>query len=271
MPELPEVETTRRGIAPHVEGKRVKDVLVRDGRLRWPVTPELAAALTGQKIDRIERRAKYLLLRTKTGTLLAHLGMSGSMRIVDAAEPVRKHDHVDIVFAGNKALRFHDPRRFGCMLWIEGDVDHHPLLAGLGPEPLSEEFTADYLFARSRKRSVPIKSFIMDQRSVVGVGNIYANEALFGAGISPRRKAGVVTRAQYAALVAEIKAVLTRSITAGGTTLRDFVGGDGKPGYFIQSLQVYGRGGEPCVACRSTLTEFRQGQRATVYCPKCQR
>jgi formamidopyrimidine-DNA glycosylase len=271
LPELPEVETTRRGIAPHVEGKRVKEVLVRDSRLRWPVTPTLAAELRGQTIDTIERRAKYLLLHTKAGTLLAHLGMSGSFRIVEPAEPVRKHDHVDIVLANNRILRFHDPRRFGCMLWVKDDLHEHPLLAGLGPEPLSKELTGEYLFARSRKRSAPVKSFIMDQRIVVGVGNIYANEALFGAGISPRRKSGAVTRAQFAALVAEIKAVLKRSIKSGGTTLRDFVGSDGAPGYFIQELQVYGRGGEPCARCRSKLTEFRQGQRTTVYCPKCQR
>jgi formamidopyrimidine-DNA glycosylase len=271
LPELPEVETTRRGIAPHVEGKRVKAVLVRDSRLRWPIPATLAEELPGQKIDAIERRAKYLLLRTQSGTLLAHLGMSGSFRIVNAAEPLRKHDHVDIVLADNKVLRFHDPRRFGCLLWVKGAVDEHPLLAGLGPEPLSDELTADYLFARSRKRSAPVKSFIMDQRIVVGVGNIYANEALFGAGISPRRKSGSVTRAQFEALVAEIKAVLARSIKSGGTTLRDFVGGDGKPGYFIQHLNVYGRGGEACLTCRSTLREFRQGQRTTVYCPKCQR
>jgi formamidopyrimidine-DNA glycosylase len=271
LPELPEVETTRRGIAPHVEGKRVKEVLVRDSRLRWPVSANLATDLRGQTITAIERRAKYLLLRTKAGTLLAHLGMSGSFRIVDADEPVRKHDHVDIVLADNRILRFHDPRRFGCMLWVKDEVEAHPLLAGLGPEPLSKDLTGDYLFTRSRKRSAPIKSFIMDQRIVVGVGNIYANEALFSAGISPRRKSGSITRAQFDTLVAEIKAVLKRSIKSGGTTLRDFVGSDGEPGYFIQELLVYGRGGEACARCRSKLREFRQGQRTTVYCSKCQR
>jgi formamidopyrimidine-DNA glycosylase len=271
LPELPEVETTRRGIAPHVEGARVQSVLVRNGRLRWPVPAALAADLPGQTIHAIERRAKYLLLRTRAGTLLAHLGMSGSFRIVTPGEPVRKHDHVDIVLANGKVLRFHDPRRFGCMLWVTDPIEQHPLLAGLGPEPLAADFTGAYLFARSRKRSAPIKSFIMDQRIVVGVGNIYANEALFGAGISPRRKSGAVTRAQFDALVSEIRAVLKRSIKSGGTTLRDFVGSDGAPGYFIQQLQVYGRGGEACARCRSTLREFRQGQRATVYCPKCQR
>ncbi|HEY0961822.1 MAG TPA: bifunctional DNA-formamidopyrimidine glycosylase/DNA-(apurinic or apyrimidinic site) lyase [Pseudomonadales bacterium] len=271
MPELPEVETTRRGILPHVEGKRVKSVLVRNASLRWPVPAALAADLPGKTIDTIERRAKYLLMRTRAGTLLTHLGMSGSLRIVDASAPVRKHDHVDIVLADDTVLRFHDPRRFGCMLWVTDAIDGHPLLADLGPEPLSNEFTGDYLFARSRKRSAPIKSFIMDQRIVVGVGNIYANEALFAAGISPRRKSGSVTRAQYDALASEIKAVLHRAIASGGTTLRDFVGSDGTPGYFVQELQVYGRGGEACTRCRSKLREFRLGQRASVYCPKCQR
>lgn len=271
MPELPEVETTRRGIRPHVEGQRVQSVLVRNANLRWPIPAALAADLPGLTIDTIERRAKYLLMHTRAGTLLAHLGMSGSLRIVDASAPVRKHDHVDIMLAGGTVLRFHDPRRFGCMLWVRDAIDEHPLLAGLGPEPLSNELTGDYLFARSRKRSAPVKSFIMDQRIVVGVGNIYANEALFAAGISPRRKSGSVTRAQYEALVVEIKAVLTRAIKSGGTTLRDFVGSDGTPGYFVQELQVYGRGGEQCTRCRSKLREFRQGQRASVYCPKCQR
>jgi formamidopyrimidine-DNA glycosylase len=270
MPELPEVETTRRGIAPHVEGRKVEAVVVREKRLRWPIPPSLARELPGQRIDSIERRAKYLILRTQAGCLLVHLGMSGSLRIVGPDEAVRKHDHVDIQLAGKQILRFHDPRRFGCMLWVKDNIEEHPLLAGLGPEPLSTAFTAEYLFARSRKRNAPIKSFIMDQRIVVGVGNIYANEALFSAGISPRRKGGSVTRAQYAALVTEIKAVLKRAITVGGTTLRDFVGGDGEPGYFAQALQVYGRGGEACMRCRSKLTEFRQGQRTTVYCPKCQ-
>lgn len=271
MPELPEVETTRRGIAPHVEGQRVTTVTIRQRQLRWPVTAGLEAALGGQEILSVERRAKYLLLHTEAGVLLIHLGMSGSLRVVGSGDALRKHDHADIAFAGGQVLRFHDPRRFGCLLWLQQPLAVHPLLAELGPEPLSAAFTADYLHARSRKRSVPIKSFIMDGHVVVGVGNIYANEALFAAGIAPDRKAGGLSRARYGRLVEEIKQVLGRAIEAGGTTLRDFVGGTGEPGYFKQALAVYGRGGAPCLRCRSRLREFRLGQRSTVYCPRCQR
>jgi len=278
MPELPEVETTRRGIAPHVVGRKVSAVVVREPRLRWPVPPGLDALLRGQELLAVTRRGKYLLFETRTGTLLVHLGMSGSLRVVAPDAPVGKHDHVDIVVGtksgspgkGTQVLRFHDPRRFGCMLWLQEEPHTHPLLAGLGPEPLSAEFDTDYLYERSRKRSVPVKSFIMDGRVVVGVGNIYANEALFAAGIAPQRKAGTVSRARYASLVKEIKAVLERAIAVGGTTLRDFVGGNGEPGYFRQSLAVYGRGGEPCVSCGRTLVEIRLGQRSTVHCPRCQ-
>jgi formamidopyrimidine-DNA glycosylase len=271
MPELPEVETTRQGITPHVLGVAVEKVLIRDRRLRWPVSPTLAQHLAGQVITSIDRRAKYLLLNTSVGTVLIHLGMSGSLRIVESNEPVLKHDHIDLCLASGKVLRFHDPRRFGCVLWVQGDPTLHPLLAELGPEPLEDSFNADYIFTRSRKRSVPIKTFIMDGHVVVGVGNIYANEALFAAGIAPKRKAGSVTAAQYRTLVLEIKKVLSRAIAAGGTTLRDFLGSDGKPGYFKQSLLVYGRGEEPCVQCNTSLKEIRLGQRSTVYCPKCQR
>jgi len=271
MPELPEVETTRRGIEPHVIGKRVQDVVVRQGALRWPVPAQLPDLLRGTRILGTARRGKYLLLQTPRGHLLIHLGMSGSLRIVSAADPVRKHDHVDIRLQGGAILRFHDPRRFGCLLWLTEPPDTHPLLAELGPEPLSEAFDAAYLLECASGRKAPIKQFIMDSHIVVGVGNIYANEALFAAGIAPQRAAGKVSAARQEALVAEIKAVLARAIEVGGTTLRDFVGGDGKPGYFAQSLQVYGRGGEPCVACGVTLKEIRIGQRSTVFCPKCQR
>lgn len=271
MPELPEVETTLRGIAPHVKGVVVEKVVVRESRLRWAVTPGLKKALAGRRILDVERRAKYLLLKSADGTVLIHLGMSGSLAVVPSDEPVQKHDHVDFCLAGGKVLRFHDPRRFGCILWLTGDPRQHPLLAELGPEPFSEVFTGLYLFERSRKRKAPIKSFLMDGRIVVGVGNIYANEALFAAGIAPERMAGTVTRKQYEALAAAIKAVLVKAITAGGTTLRDFSGGDGQPGYFQQELLVYGRGGEPCVRCGTLLTEIRLGQRTTVYCRKCQR
>jgi len=270
MPELPEVETTRLGILPHVENRRVTAVVVRQRAMRWPVPDELEAVLTGARISTVERRGKYLLLHTARGVVLVHLGMSGSLRIVEKDAVLRKHDHVDICLQGSKVLRFHDPRRFGCVLWQAANTGEHPLLALLGPEPLSGEFTAEYLFARSRKRKVPVKHFIMDSHVVVGVGNIYANEALFSAGILPKRRAGSISLDRYRALVAEIKTVLARAITVGGTTLRDFIGGDGKPGYFKQSLQVYGRGGEPCIVCQTALKEVRLGQRTTVFCPQCQ-
>jgi formamidopyrimidine-DNA glycosylase len=271
MPELPEVETTRRGIAPFMEGQVVESVVIRQKALRWPVPASLARELPGTTIRQLQRRAKYLLAVTDRGTLLIHLGMSGSLRIVPADEIPRKHDHADIRMKSGSVLRFHDPRRFGCLLWIRGNVDEHPLLAGLGPEPLSDGFNAAYLHACSRKRRVAVKSFIMDGHIVVGVGNIYANEALFAAGISPKKAAGSITLARYERLVAEIKAVLAMAIQVGGTTLRDFVGGDGKPGYFSQSLKVYGRGGEPCKKCGTVLTEIRLGQRSTVYCRQCQK
>jgi formamidopyrimidine-DNA glycosylase len=271
MPELPEVETTLRGITPHIKGIVVEKVLVRDSRLRWTVTPALTKLLPGHSIDTVARRAKYLLLHTAKGTVLIHLGMSGNLRIVAADEPVRKHDHIDFSLANGKIMRYHDPRRFGCVLWLPDDPGQHPLLADLGPEPLSDEFDGGHLFTRSRKRKAPIKSFIMDSHVVVGVGNIYANEALFVAGIAPERMAGSISKKQFEALAAAIKKVLAQAIAAGGTTLRDFLGGDGKPGYFKQELLVYGRGGEPCTRCGTLLREVRLGQRTTVYCPKCQR
>lgn len=270
MPELPEVETTGRGIAPWVEGQTVTAVVVRHAGLRWPVPPALARELKGQVVEQVRRRGKYLLLQTPKGHVLVHLGMSGSLRIVEPGAEVKKHDHVDFALANGKILRFHDPRRFGCILWLTGDPLQHPLLAELGPEPLSEVFDAAYLFALSRKRTAPVKQFIMDSHVVVGVGNIYANEALFLAGILPTRKAGSISKARYARLVDMIKQVLANAIRSGGTTLRDFVGGDGKPGYFRQQLHVYGRGGEPCTRCQTQLIEIRQGQRTTVYCPRCQ-
>lgn len=271
MPELPEVETTARGIAPWVEGRRISKVTVRQRALRWPVPVSLAQCLTGLEIEHVGRRGKYLLLRTRAGHLMIHLGMSGSLRIASEGEALKKHDHLDIALSGGSILRFHDPRRFGSVHWLEGDPLQHPLLSELGPEPLSDAFTADYLFARSRRKQVAIKTFIMDSHVVVGVGNIYANEALFRAGILPTRKAGSVSRQRYALLVEAIREVLAQAIASGGTTLRDFVGGDGKPGYFVQELSVYGRAGEACKQCGAALTEVRLGQRATVYCRRCQR
>jgi formamidopyrimidine-DNA glycosylase len=271
MPELPEVETTRRGIAPHASGESVSRVIVRDARLRWPVPAELSVQLPGSVIESMQRRGKYLLFRTDTGTLIVHLGMSGSLRVLDApAPPAQKHDHVDIVRGNARVLRYNDPRRFGCLLWTLEDPLQHALLRSLGPEPLQGDFSADYLFARSRGRKVAVKSFIMDSHVVVGVGNIYANEALYSAGIRPNRAAGRVSLQRYSQLVAEIKAVLAAAVAQGGTTLRDFVGGDGKPGYFKQQLNVYSRAGEACNGCAEPLTEIRLGQRSTVYCRRCQ-
>jgi formamidopyrimidine-DNA glycosylase len=270
MPELPEVETTRRGVEPHCLGRRIERVIVREPRLRWPVPEQLNSALSGQTIRAVERRAKYLLFHTETGTVLVHLGMSGSLRMVAPDLPAAKHDHIDILLEGNRCLRYRDPRRFGCFLW-QAAGDLHPLLRQLGPEPLSSDFGGQLLYLRSRGRKGPIKNFIMDGKVVVGVGNIYANEALFQSGIRPDRAAGRVSRARYEHLAENIKQVLTTAIDQGGTTLRDFVGGDGRPGYFAQQLLVYGRAGEPCKRCSKPLRELRLGQRSSVYCVTCQR
>ncbi|MBZ5754125.1 bifunctional DNA-formamidopyrimidine glycosylase/DNA-(apurinic or apyrimidinic site) lyase [Pseudomonas sp. S5(2021)] len=270
MPELPEVETTRRGIAPHLLGQTIERVVVRDRRLRWPIPEALDVRLSGQRIEAVERRAKYLLIRVQSGTLIAHLGMSGSLRLVPAELPAAKHEHVDILLGSGQALRYTDPRRFGALLWSQLPLEH-PLLASLGPEPLDEGFDGRRLYELSRGRSMAVKPFIMDNAVVVGVGNIYASEALFAAGIDPRRPAGGISRARYERLAAEIRRILAMAIERGGTTLRDFVGGDGKPGYFQQELFVYGRGGAFCKQCGSTLREVRLGQRASVYCGRCQR
>lgn len=270
MPELPEVETTRRGIAPHLEGRRVTRLIVRDRRLRWPIPEDLAIQIEGQLFERIDRRAKYLLMRIGGGTLIGHLGMSGSLRLVAAGTPAGKHDHVDIELDSGMVLRYTDPRRFGALLWARAD-EPHALLGKLGPEPLSEAFDGERLYQLSRGKSMAIKPFIMDNAVVVGVGNIYASEALFAAGIDPRRPAGNISRARYLKLGEEIRRILAMAIERGGTTLRDFVGGDGKPGYFQQELFVYGRGGEFCKTCGTTLREIRLGQRASVYCGRCQR
>ena len=270
MPELPEVETSRRGIAPWVEEQDVSDVIVRDRRLRWPVPEGIDNCLPGQRIRAVRRRGKYLLFETGAGTAMLHLGMSGSVRIIDADEPAGKHDHVDIRFGSGKALRFRDPRRFGSLLWAEEPFEH-ALLRNLGPEPLSNEFYGDYLWQASRGRKVSIKPFIMNASIVVGVGNIYASEALFEAGIHPRRRAGRVARHRLDMLVTTIKSVLERAIDAGGTTLRDFHGGDGEPGYFSRQLDVYDRYGLPCRACETPISAIVLGQRSTFYCKSCQR
>jgi formamidopyrimidine-DNA glycosylase len=271
MPELPEVETTCRGIAPHITGERVQQVVVRNPNLRWPVSRRLGQELAGQRINCVSRRAKYLLLQTDAGTAILHLGMSGSLRILDAGTPPGKHDHVDIVFANGRVLRLTDPRRFGSLHWTRRPAQQHRLLARLGPEPLGGDFSGDYLYRRSRGRKVAIKQFIMNGEVVVGIGNIYACEALYMAGIDPRRAAGRVSKKKYALLAEVIREVLTDSITQGGTTLRDFVNGNGEPGYFKLHLNVYGHGGEPCISCREPIREIRQGQRSTFYCPVCQK
>ena len=271
MPELPEVETTRRGIQPHAQGEVVSAVVLRDRRLRWPVPPHLPDTLKGATVRNISRRGKYLLFSFDEGTLIVHLGMSGSLRVVTPADPVRKHDHVDIRLTSGAILRYNDPRRFGCMLWSEGDPGQHELLRHLGPEPLEPGFDAAGLYRLSRGRKASVKTFIMDSHVVVGVGNIYANEALFLAGIHPTRPAGRISIMRYQRLVDAIRQVLAAAVAQGGTTLRDFVGGDGKPGYFRQQLNVYDRGGMPCRTCGSTLREIRLGQRTTVFCVACQR
>lgn len=271
MPELPEVETTRRGIAPHLEGRRVAGVTVRQPKLRKPVTPRLAAELAGQTIERVERRAKYLLLRTPAGSVIIHLGMSGNLRLVEPDTPAARHDHVDIAMEGERTLRYTDPRRFGMVVWSRRDPLEHEMLAHLGPEPLTDTFDGERLFELSRGRKGSVKAFIMENRVVVGVGNIYASESLFLAGINPKRAAGRISRERYGRLAEAIKAVLARAIEAGGTTLRDFVGGDGKPGYFAQQLNVYGRDAEPCPSCGALIHRVTLAQRSTFYCPHCQR
>jgi formamidopyrimidine-DNA glycosylase len=270
MPELPEVETTRRGLAPHLQGQRIAHVVLRRPDLRWPIPFDVIEKLPGQRINAVRRRAKYLLIDTQAGSALLHLGMSGSLRVLPENTPVETHDHVDIVLEKQRVLRFNDPRRFGCLLW-QAPNETHELLRNLGPEPLDDAFNGDYLFQRSRKRSAPVKTFLMDQHIVVGVGNIYAAESLFRAGISPLREAGKVSRERYARLADAAKDILAHAIKRGGTTLRDFISPDGQPGYFEQELSVYGRGGEPCPNCARPLKQASIGQRASVWCGHCQR
>ncbi|MEO8486015.1 MAG: bifunctional DNA-formamidopyrimidine glycosylase/DNA-(apurinic or apyrimidinic site) lyase [Betaproteobacteria bacterium] len=275
MPELPEVETTRRGVAPALVGHRIVAVRVYDRRLRWPVPAGLEKALAGREVVAVDRRSKYLLFRlaapSGTDTLLVHLGMTGSLRVYRRAPPRQPHDHVDIVFDHRSTLRYRDPRRFGTLLWIPGDAVGHPLLASLGAEPFSPAFNADALHRGTRGRRVAIKLALMDNKLVVGVGNIYANEALFRAGIRPTRAAGRLTRVRLAALVDAVRATLAEAIAAGGSTLRDYVDPSGQPGAFQLRYAVYGREGERCRICRTPIRAVRQGQRSTFYCPVCQR
>lgn len=272
MPELPEVETIRAGIAPHISGKTITQVVLRHHRLRWPIVSNLAEILVGQQIISVSRRAKYLLLNTEQGCLIMHLGMSGSLRVYEdgAATAAQKHDHADFIFDDGTLLRFHDPRRFGAILWFAGIPECHPLLVPLGPEPLGDGFTADYLRHTVQHSQRAIKTVLMDNHVVVGVGNIYANEALFQAGICPTRVAKTLRARDYAALVAAIRDVLQRAIAAGGSTLRDFVNSDGKSGYFQQQYAVYGRAGEACRQCGHEIVRITQAQRSSFYCPQCQ-
>jgi len=275
LPELPEVETTRRGIAPYLIGRRVLGVTLRRADLRWPIPAAISELLPGQLIDAVERRAKYLLLHTQVGSALLHLGMSGVLRVLPPDAPVGKHDHVDIMLErsdtqAERILRFTDPRRFGCLLWqAPGEI--HPLLANLGPEPLTDAFDGDLLWHLSRSRTAAVKLFLMDNAVVVGVGNIYASEALFAAGIDPRRAAGSVSRVRYARLANEVKRILAWAIERGGTTLRDFLSPDGAPGYFFRELNVYGRTDKPCHVCGTAIRQVVLGQRSTFWCPHCQR
>ena len=270
MPELPEVETIRRGIAPHLLGQRIVKIVVRQPRLRWPVPIELTTAAVGKTIQQVDRRGKYLLLRVDVGVVIVHLGMSGRLQISPADRPLMKHDHVDFILADGRCLRFNDSRRFGAVLWTAEPIEQHILLRGLGPEPFDEAFSGSYLYQRAQGRVLAIKSLIMDNRVVVGVGNIYANESLFRANIHPLRPAGQLSLSQCERLTWAIQDVLEEAIRQGGTTLRDFVSGEGAPGYFQHYLQVYARQALACTACGTPIQQCRLGQRTTYFCPNCQ-
>ena len=271
MPELPEVETSRRGIEPHIVKRKVQDVIIRQHQLRWPIPKTLPKKIIGHKLQRVTRRGKYLLLNfAEDNTVIIHLGMSGSLRICTTGTPAGKHDHIDFVFGQNKVLRLTDPRKFGCVLWTNEPAEQHKLISKLGPEPLGDDFSSDYLYAQSRKRQCSIKAFIMNSHIVVGVGNIYASESLFISGINPKRKAGSLSKARCEKLFIAIRQILEASIEQGGTTLRDFTREHGQPGYFAQQLQVYGRAGEPCPVCSKPIKQLTQQNRSTFYCATCQ-
>jgi formamidopyrimidine-DNA glycosylase len=271
VPELPEVETTRRGLAPHLEGQLVETVIVRNRALRWPVPRNLAKRVSGCTVHSVDRRGKYLLIDCGNGWMVVHLGMSGSLRLLAKETPAGKHDHFDLVLGSGLIARLTDPRRFGAVLWVPRDPLRHPLLARLAPEPLGPEFDGSWLHAHTRGRSAAIKTVLMDSHIVVGVGNIYASESLFRANINPKTAAGRISLQRCERLVAAIRDTLSAAIEAGGSSLRDYVGAQGEPGYFQQNYFVYGRDGEPCRACGTNIRLLRLGQRATYYCPKCQR
>jgi formamidopyrimidine-DNA glycosylase len=271
MPELPEVETTRRGLEPHVVGRRIRDVVVRNRNLRWPVPRNLARTLRGEEVRGIRRRGKYLLFDMRNGHLLVHLGMSGRLTLVPEGEPARKHDHVDVRFEGSRAMRLTDPRRFGAMLWLADPAEGHALLKGLGLEPFDEAFDGTALHQLARGRKVAVKNFLMNARVVTGVGNIYASEALFRARVDPRTPAGRISAARWERIATAVRDTLSRAVEKGGTTLRDFASAEGEAGYFLAECAVYGREGKPCRRCRTPIRAIRQGQRSTFFCPTCQR
>lgn len=268
MPELPEVETTLKGIEPYLVEHEIESVTVRNGSLRWPVS-EQVHKLQDQKVQKVTRRGKYIIIHFEIGAILIHLGMSGNLRVVESNTAVQKHDHVDLTINSGKTIRFNDPRRFGCVLWAD-EWSAHKLIQGLGVEPLTDHLTGKYLHLKAKGKKTSIKQFIMNGKLVVGVGNIYANEALFLAGIHPAKIVSKVSLKRMNALVEHIKQVLNKAIAQGGTTLKDFVGSDGKPGYFKQQLNVYGRAGEPCNVCEEILQEIRQNNRSSVFCSQCQ-
>ena len=268
MPELPEVETTRLGIEPWIQNSLIESIVVRNPSLRWPVS--IPDYVLGQKVSSVRRRAKYLLIDLDSGSLIGHLGMSGSLSIVTPNSTIKKHDHLDIVFSDNLILRYNDPRRFGSWHYHDEDPENHWLLRDLGVEPLSEEFCGEYLHGKSRSKLQAVKSYIMDSKIVVGVGNIYAAEALFLSGIRPTVRASRLSLDSYRNLVTSIKLLLARAIEIGGTTLRDFTSPSGEPGYFQQTLNVYGRDGLPCTKCGAKLKRAIISQRSSVYCRNCQ-
>ncbi|MGJ8668143.1 MAG: bifunctional DNA-formamidopyrimidine glycosylase/DNA-(apurinic or apyrimidinic site) lyase [Oceanococcus sp.] len=271
MPELPEVETTCRGIWPALKGRRFLGADIRQARLRWPIPEDLSHCIEGQNIVSVQRRAKYVLIELPNGHIIIHLGMSGRLRVVAASTPVLKHDHIDLLIDSGDVLRLNDPRRFGSVLWQDGPWQAHRLLSQLGPEPLADDFNGEHLYPRAQGLRSPVKAFIMDQKTVVGVGNIYASESLFRAGIHPRRAAGRISLARYKSLAEHIKNVLDDALAAGGTTLRDYTSPDGSPGYFVQSLDVYDRAGQACNHCEQPIQRLVIGQRASYFCPSCQR
>jgi formamidopyrimidine-DNA glycosylase len=271
MPELPEVETTRRGLLPHVVGRSVRDVVVRNPNLRWPVPKDLRRRVRGERVRDIRRRGKYLLFDFARGHLLVHLGMTGRLTVVPAKTAPRKHDHVDLVLDDGKVLRFNDARRFGTVLWLETPAEEHALLRDLGLEPLEAGFTGEKLRSRAKGRRVAVKQFLMNGEIVTGVGNIYASEALFRAGIHPSRSAGQISAPRWERLAQSIRVTLESAIDSGGSTLRDFVSAEGRPGYFQHRHAVYGRAGKACPACKTPIRALRHGQRSTFFCPRCQK